>query len=81
MLAKIIAHSPTRTLATATANHAIQGVILLGCEQTLASSPASFPTSRLSADSFIQDIWRKTRTLPLVTLLPPYRHSWHQLLS
>lgn len=49
MLAKIIAHSPTRTLATATANHAIQGVILLGCETN-----ASFLARILSDESFVR---------------------------
>ncbi|MCK1719272.1 biotin carboxylase N-terminal domain-containing protein [Bradyrhizobium sp. 141] len=49
MLAKIIAHSPTRTLATATANHAIQGIILLGCETN-----ASFLARILSDESFIR---------------------------
>lgn len=58
-----------------------RGSFFSAARQTLASSPASLPTSRLSADSFIRDIWRKTRTLPVVTLLPAYRHSWHQLLS
>lgn len=81
MLAEIIAHSPTRTLATATPITRFRGSFFSAARQTLASSPASLPTSRLSADSFIRDIWRKTRTLPVVTLLPAYRHSWHQLLS
>ncbi|MGY4281872.1 acetyl-CoA/propionyl-CoA carboxylase biotin carboxyl carrier protein [Bradyrhizobium sp. LM2.7] len=49
MLAKIIAHSPTRTLATATANHAIQGIILLGCETN-----ASFLARILSDESFVR---------------------------
>ncbi|WP_247354763.1 hypothetical protein [Bradyrhizobium sp. 160] len=49
MLAEIIAHSPTRTLATATANHAIQGVILLGCETN-----ASFLARILADESFVR---------------------------